>query len=167
MTAMPDVAETVGTGLPERLNSIVEDFALCGREEKIELLLEYAGSMPRLPAEHAGGRQDLQQIPECMTPVLVTGTCIQGRLHFYFDIPFESPTVQGFAGLLAEGLQGELPETILRIPANLGGQLGLESLLTPQRTQGFAAILAHMKRLAAEALEATAHHPAGWREKPV
>jgi cysteine desulfuration protein SufE len=69
---------------------------------------------------------------------------------FYFDIPPESPTVRGYAALLGEGLRGATPQQIVNLPGDFYQQMGLHSVLTGQRLRGIGAILAYMKRLAAQ-----------------
>jgi cysteine desulfuration protein SufE len=73
-------------------------------------------------------------------------------MQFTFDVPRESPTVRGLAAIMAEGLSGSSPEQVLRVPAAFYEPMGLDQVLTTQRLNGFTAILAHMKRLATQAL---------------
>jgi cysteine desulfuration protein SufE len=135
--------------LPARLRAIVDDFALAEGSEKLELLLEYAQQMPPLPP--GVQRDGMEQIHECMTPVFVVADNNDG-MRYYFDIPPESPTVRGFASLLSEGVRGESPEAVLRIPGDFYDEMGLPAVLSPRRLQGVHAILAHMKRLATREL---------------
>jgi cysteine desulfuration protein SufE len=90
----------------------------------------------------------MEPVPECMTPVFVQARQQDGRMHFYFDVPEESPTVRGFAALMAEGLDGTTPQEILAVPGDFFHSMGLDQVLTHQRLNGLGAILAHMKRLA-------------------
>lgn len=138
--------------LPERLQAIVEDFQWAEGREKLELLLEFAERMPPLPDWIEADRDVLDSVPECMTPVFVTAELKNGGLQFYFDVPAQSPTVRGYAALLAEGLHGTAPQEVLAIPSDFYRAMGLEKVLTHQRLNGMTAILAHMKRLAAAAL---------------
>ncbi|RME75994.1 MAG: SufE family protein [Chloroflexi bacterium] len=140
--------------LPPRLQDIVEDFSLCEGEEKLELLLEYAEKMPPLPP-HLNRETDFEQVHECMTPVFVHAEMENGGLVFYFDIPPESPTVRGFASLLAEGLRGASPEQVLAVPYTFFQQMGLHTVLSGQRMNGLHAILAYLKRLASQQIEQT------------
>lgn len=136
--------------LPPRLQEIVEDFKLCEGKEKLELLLEYAGKMPPLPAEFTN-RSQMEEVPECMTPVFVQGAMKNGGMEFYFDVPAESPSVRGYAALLGEGVRGAAPEQILAIPGDFYHEMGLHEVLSGQRLNGLRAILAHLKRLARRA----------------
>ncbi len=138
--------------IPEGLQEIIEEFEFSDGREKIELLLNYAARMPALPEELAGNRDGMDLVEECMTPVYVASESKANHMTFYFDVPEESPTVRGFAAILAAGLEGATPEDVLRVPGDFFYAMGLEGMLTMQRMNGFSAILAHMKRLAAQSV---------------
>ena len=139
--------------IPARLQEIVEDFAFCEGREKLELLLEYSERMPALPEWLQDEHESMDQVQECMTPVYVQAKTEDGKMTFYFDVPPESPTVRGYAAIMAEGLQGATPKEVLGVPAGFFLQMGLEKVLTQQRLNGITAILAHMKRLALKTLQ--------------
>jgi cysteine desulfuration protein SufE len=138
--------------LPERLEEIIEDFKFSEGREKIELLVDFAERMPPLPESLTENHQNMEQVHECMTPVFVKAQLVNGGMHFYFDVPAESPTVRGFAAILAQGLEGTPPDQILNIPNDFYYTMGLNEVLTMQRMRGFDGILAHLKRLAVEAI---------------
>ncbi|HJS29285.1 MAG TPA: SufE family protein [Anaerolineales bacterium] len=138
---------------PERLAEIIEEFEWCEGREKLELLLDYSEKLPPLPDRLKEQHDAMQQVHECMTPVFVAAECSEDRMKFYFDVPPESPTVRGFASLLAEGLEGVSPEAILKIPNDFYLQMGFQSVLTGQRMNGLGAIFAQIKRLAVQALD--------------
>ena len=73
-------------------------------------------------------------------------------MTFYFDVPEESPTVRGYAALMADGLRGATPQQVLSLPGDFYQHMGLDQVLSHQRLNGIVAILAHMKRLALQAL---------------
>lgn len=141
--------------IPSRLEEIIEDFELSEGREKIELLIDFSERMPPLPDHIAKNRAAMDEVPECMTPVFVTTEMRDGGMHFYFNVPPESPTVRGFAAILSDGLDGATPEQVLHLSNDFFSRMGLEQVLTMQRLNGFSAILAHMKRLATEALGQT------------
>ena len=138
--------------IPHRLQEIIENFRWCEGREKLELLLEFSENMPPLPEWLDQRRDEMDQVNECMTPVFVHAETNDGKMTFYFDIPPESPTVRGYAALLAEGVRGASPEEILAIPHDFYVRMGLQQVLSHQRLNGISAILAHMKRLAVKAL---------------
>jgi cysteine desulfuration protein SufE len=134
--------------LPPKLQEIVDDFQMSEGSEKLELLLHYAEDLPPLPDWLQGKSRDMDHVEECMTPVFVGARRMNGKLVYYFDVPRSSPTVRGFATLLKRGCDDLTPEEILAIPGDFFLLLGLEEVLTFQRLNGIAAILAHMKQLA-------------------
>jgi cysteine desulfuration protein SufE len=139
--------------LPARLQTIVEEFQDAEGREKLDLLLEYAESMPPLPAWLAEQHNDMDQVHECMSPVFVYAEQQDGRMQFYFDVPPEAPTVRGYAALMAEGLNGTTPDEIMAVPGDFFNAMGLQQVITFQRIKGISAILAHMKRLAVHTMQ--------------
>ncbi|HBY93317.1 MAG: SufE family protein [Ardenticatenaceae bacterium] len=133
---------------PEALQDIVDLFAESPPQDRLELLLEYAMSLPDLPEELQAARDQMEPVPECQTPVFLASTLRTGRVYYHIDVPRESPTVRGFAGILYEGLNGAPPEAIQATPGDLYERLGLNAVLSPQRVRGLTALLARMKRQA-------------------
>ncbi len=134
--------------IPSPLVQIIEDFSWAEGREKLDMLIEYAESLPDLPEALQAKRAAMEPVPECMTPVFMAAELRDGGMHFYFDVPRESPTVRGFASLMSQGVDGASPAQILKIPADFYEQMGLHQVLTQQRLNGISAILAHMKQLA-------------------
>ena len=140
----------VSVALPVRLAEIVDDFSLAEGREKLELLLQYSMSLPPLPDWLKGQESEMEAVPECMTPVSVMAEMKNGGMAFFFTVPPESPTVRGFAAIMSEGLDGASPQQVLGLPPDFYLAMGLEQVLTPQRMNGMAAMIAHVKRLAFE-----------------
>jgi cysteine desulfuration protein SufE len=138
--------------LPPRLQEIVAEFGEAEGQEKLELLLEYSEKMPPLP-DWLNKETNMEQVHECMTPVFVHAEQENGGMHFYFDVPPESPTVRGYAAILGEGLQGTPPEQIVNIPTDFYQAMGLHRVLSQQRLRGITALLAYLKRLARQRLQ--------------
>lgn len=134
--------------LPKRLREIVEDFAYCEGQEKLEYLLELAESLTPLPDWLLATRESMDEVHECMTPVFIYAERENGKLRYHFDIPPESPTVRGFAAALQQGLDGSTPEQVQAIPNDFYFEMGLQNVLSGQRLNGISAILSHMKMLA-------------------
>ncbi|MER2600010.1 MAG: SufE family protein [Caldilineales bacterium] len=132
--------------LPPRLKAIVDEFASAEGREKLDLLLDFAQSLPPLP-ERWAGHAEMDQVHECMSPVFVAAEQHDSLMEFFFDVPPEAPTVRGYAALMAEGLNGSTAEEILGVPADFFQAMGLQQVISLQRMKGIGAILAHMKRL--------------------
>jgi cysteine desulfuration protein SufE len=140
--------------IPQKLQEIVEDFEMMEGREKVEALVDYSQRLQGVPSIPGADPPEMEFVEECMTPVYVKSEITDGGMHFYFNVPQESPTVRGLAAILGDGLDGATPEQVLSVPNDFYLPMELHRVLTMQRMNGFAAILAHMKRLAAEALAA-------------
>ena len=133
--------------LPPKLQEIVDDFASMTREEKLETLIAYAESFPSLPDWLKEKRDSMEAVPECMTPVfLFAEKQALGGIHFYLDIPPQSPTVRGLASILANGLDGCSVEEIISVPGDFFLPMNLQEAVSQQRLNGFSGVLAHMKQ---------------------
>lgn len=139
--------------LPPRLNEIVEEFKFCEGREKLELLIDYAQSLPPLPDWLAAQHGKMEQVHECMTPVHIHAEHDSAGMTFHFDVPPESPTVRGYAAIMKQGLDGASPEAVLQIPGDFFYEMGLQSVVNYQRLNGMSAILAYMKQLALRAMQ--------------
>ncbi|HEX7976035.1 MAG TPA: SufE family protein, partial [Anaerolineales bacterium] len=124
--AMSDLTTTI----PPRLQEIIEDFQLSEGREKIELLLDFSGRMPDLPDWLLSQHDTMEPVPECMTPVFVKSSLEGGKMHFFFDVPDESPTVRGYAAIMAEGLDGATPQQVLSVPNGFFQEMGLDKVLS-------------------------------------
>jgi len=136
------------SAIPKALKEIIDDFSWCEGQEKLELLVQYAESLPPLPEWLQDDQSKLVKVEECMTPVFVQAERQDGGLIFHFEVPAESPLVRGYAALMKQGLDHATPEEILKVPGDFFYSMGLQQVLSHQRLNGIAAILAHMKQLA-------------------
>ncbi len=138
-------------GLPERLARLVEMFAAAPKRVKIDALVDFSDRLPPPPDDLAGAAT-LHRVHECQTPFFVAATTQpDGRVHLVFDVPRESPTIRGYAGILAEGLEGVPVSEVLAIPDDFYLRMGLEEVLSPLRLRGMGAILREIKRQLAAA----------------
>jgi len=135
------------TSTPPRLAEVVEEFAELPKELRLEALLDYSRRVPPLPPALAGNRDAMEQVHECQTPFFVaTEVADDGSVTLWFDAPPEAPTTRGFAGILAEGLNGASVEEVLAVPDGFYAELGLHEVVSPLRLRGIGAILARVKR---------------------
>lgn len=70
------------TALPPRLQAIVEEFQDAEGREKLDLLLDFAASLPPLPDWLAGQHSDMDQVHECMSLSLSTPNDTMGGCSF-------------------------------------------------------------------------------------
>ncbi len=141
--------------LPAKLEAIVEDFADAPEDLRVEMLLEFADALPRLPEELDGHSEAMEQVVECQTPFFLSSRVREdGRIDLWFDCPPEAPTTRGFASILAEGLSGASAEEVLAVPSDFYLRMGLGPVISPLRLRGMSAILSRLQRQVREA-EAT------------
>ena len=133
--------------LNPRLQEIVDDFAAMPDKERLQLLLEFSGELPALPARYAEHHGLLEQVPECQSPLfLAVEVAPDDTVRLFFDAPPEAPTTRGFAGILHAGLDGLSADEVLATPGEFTSQLGLQDLVSPLRLRGMAAMLGRIKR---------------------
>ncbi len=136
--------------IPAALQEIVDDFGMSPKELRLQLLLDFSKGLPTLP-ERYRDRAGLEQVHECQTPFfLAVEIDDENRVHVYFDAPPEAPTTRGYAGILAEGLEGATPQEVLETPPDFYVKMGLAELISPLRLRGMGAILARIKRRVVE-----------------
>lgn len=139
--------------LPPKLQTVVKTLGSAPKVLKTEMLLEFAKKMPSLPE---GMQGKLEQVHECTTPFFVHAEIEnepgEAIVHLFFDAPKEAPTVRAFAGMLAEGLEGESPQNVLSVPEDFYSLAKLEEIVTPLRLRGLQAVLGRIKRQVREAL---------------
>jgi len=139
--------EDLTAGLPPALAEIVEDFNALPVADRLQLLLEFSQGLPPLPTRLEGHPELMEKVEECQSPVFVDVE-VDGdeRTHLHFSAPREAPTTRGFAGILAEGLEGLSAQEVLAVPGDVGSRLGLDQAVSPLRMRGLAGMLARVKR---------------------
>ncbi len=138
-----------------QLQDLIREFQEASPPERMEYMVDFAEDLPDLPAWLADKRSEMEQVHECQTPVFLFTQIEDGSVRFYFDIPRESPTVRGYAGILAEGLEGATPQEVLATPDDLYRLLGLHEVVSHLRLRGLHSLLGHMKRQTAALLPKT------------
>ena len=137
-------------GLPDALAEIVQDFADLEPRDRLQLLLEFSSGLPPLPARLAGHPDLMEPVPECQSPVFlateVDGHSPAAPVQVFFHAPPEAPTTRGFAGILAEGLDGLTAAEVLAVPSDFSERLSLAEVVSPLRLRGLAAMLARVQR---------------------
>jgi cysteine desulfuration protein SufE len=132
---------------PAKLQRIVDLFAGAPKDLRLEALLEYSRKVPPLPPDLEGHREAMEQVVECQTPFfLATEVDDDQRVHVWFDCPPQAPTTRGFAGVLAEGLNGATVDEVLDVPDDFYTRMGLAEAISSLRLRGMGAILHRLKR---------------------
>src|SRR6185437_12782357 len=139
------------------LDAIVKELSEADRQERIELLIDFARNLPPLPDRLAAHKDAAHRVEECQSPVFLFVEKEGGRVAIHADAPIEAPTVRGFVSLLVEGLNGATVEDVVEVPNDLIDRIGLPEILGMLRVRGLNGVL---RRLKAEVIRAAAKDPA-------
>jgi cysteine desulfuration protein SufE len=131
--------------MPAALDAIVAELSESDRQERIDLLIDFARNLPALPDRLAALRDASHRVEECQSPVYLFVEMVGDRTALYADAPLEAPTVRGFVSLLLEGLNGATVEEILKVPNNLVERCGLQEVLGMLRVRGLGGVLRRIK----------------------
>lgn len=131
--------------VPAPLAEVIAEFAEVSGQDKLTLLLEFAGELPPLPADLEEAA--MEPVPECQSPLFLhVDSTDPERVRLFFSAPPEAPTTRGFASILATGLDGQSTSAILAVPDDFYSELGLAKLISPLRLRGMSAMLTRIKR---------------------
>ena len=132
--------------MPAALDAIVAELSEADRQERIELLIDFAKNLPPVPDRLERLKDAEHRVEECQSPVFLFVETVGGRVALYADAPIEAPTVRGFVAILIEGLSGATAEEILRVPSDLIEQIGLLEILGMLRVRGLSGVLGRLKK---------------------
>lgn len=131
--------------MPAPLAEVVSDFKDVTGQNKLQLLLEFSGELPPLPADLEEAA--MEPVPECQSPLFLhVDADNRDHVRLYFSAPPEAPTTRGFASILAQGLDNQSADDILAVPDDFYSELGLAALISPLRLRGMSAMLARIKK---------------------
>jgi cysteine desulfuration protein SufE len=131
--------------MPTALDTIIAELSGCDRQERIDLLLDFAKSLPPLPDRLAAHKDASHRVEECQSPVYLFAEFDGDRVSLFADAPIEAPTVRGFVSLLLEGLNGAAVEEVLQVPGDLVDRCGLSEILGMLRVRGLSGVLRRLK----------------------
>src|SRR3954463_8386854 len=131
--------------MPATLDAIVSELAEADRQERIELLIDFAKSLPPLPDRLAAHKDASHRVEECQSPVFLFVELEGDRVAIHADAPIEAPTVRGFVSILVEGLTGASVEEVLQVRGDLIERIGLPEILGMLRVRGLHGVLNRLK----------------------
>ena len=146
--------------MPPRLDAIVTELATADKQDRIELLIDFAKSLKPLPERLHGLRDATHRVEECQSPVyLFVERAAGDQVRLFADAPIEAPTVRGFVSILLEGLDGASADEILAVPSDLVDRIGMPEILGMLRVHGLNGVLRRLKsEVARSELIASAAH---------
>ena len=133
------------------LDAIVTELSEADRQERIELLIDYAKALPPLPERLAAHKDATHRVEECQSPVYLFVELEGPRVAIHADAPIEAPTVRGFVSVLVEGLNGATVEEVLGVGNDLIDRIGLPEILGMLRVRGLSGVLRRLKAEVARA----------------
>jgi len=131
--------------MTSKLDEIIEELSQADRQERIDLLLDFAKGLPPLPDRLAAHKDASHRVEECQSPVYLFVELDGQRVSLFADAPIEAPTVRGFVSLLLEGLEGATVEDVLQVPNDLVNRCGLSEILGMLRVRGLTGVLRRVK----------------------
>jgi cysteine desulfuration protein SufE len=125
---------------------IIDEINSVDEPDRLELLVEYANSLPELPDRYADHPDLLERVEECQSPVFLFVEIQEEKVKIFLTAPKEAPTTRAFASILHQSLNGQNLETVLNFDNDFPERLGLTSLVSPLRMRGIRGMLARIKR---------------------
>jgi cysteine desulfuration protein SufE len=132
----------------EKLEVLVAELGEADRQERIELLIDLARSLPPLPDRLSDHKDEAHRVPECQSPVFLFAERTGDTFVLHAEVPPEAPTVRGFVAMLVEGLSGAPLGEVVATPADLIERSGLRDILGMQRISGLHGVLRRLKNMA-------------------
>ena len=140
--------------MADKLTEIVDELREADRQERIELLIDFAKNLPPLPDRLAEHKDAAHRVEECQSPVFLFVEVDGGKVELHADAPIEAPTVRGFVAILVEGLRGATVGEVLGVPNDLIERSGLPEILGMLRVRGLGGVLRRLKSEVARAAAA-------------
>ena len=129
---------------------VIEEFAFFEDwMDRYQYLIDMGRKLPELPE---ADRADSNRIKGCQSQVWMVAEASGDRLRF--RAISDAAIVSGLIALLLRIYSNRKPEDILGTPPDFVQALGLESHLSPTRSNGLASMLAAIRGFAQERLEA-------------
>ena len=131
------------------LESLLDDFSLFDDwEDRYRYIIELGGNLaPLSEAEHS----DTHKVPGCVSQVWVVSELHGDKLVFRGDS--DAHIVRGLVAIVLDLFSNKTAADILDVDAKGAfEQLGLSEHLTPQRSNGFQAMVQRIRKDAAAAL---------------
>lgn len=145
------------SALPPTLARTLDRFRALGREEKMQALLAWSKKLEPLPERLAVLDRAAYTVPECQTRVdLFAEVQPDGTMHFHADVNArQSPTIAAVLAITFAAVNDQPPSVTLALPGDYVHQL-MRDIGLGARETGLAAMVARLKRHAAEAQAAGA-----------
>lgn len=134
--------------MDKRRAQLLEDFDLLENwEEKYDYLIELGFDLDEMP-QNLKTEENL--VKGCQSSVWFDIRCENGKINFAADS--DSLIVKGIVAIIDYLYNGQSAEDVLKADLSIFEELGLWQHLSSQRGNGLMAMLAHLKKAAADCL---------------
>jgi cysteine desulfuration protein SufE len=137
--------------IPAGIQKILKRFATLTPDLTRQALVQYANKLPPLPERFRDLDREQYAVHECMTPVAIYPEVVDGKMHYYADVPQSAPTIRALLAMIFEAVNDQPPETVLAIPADFVRQV-MDKLGLGTREVGLNAMVDRLKRAARQAV---------------
>ncbi len=137
--------------IPEGIQKILHRFAKLTPDMTRQALVQYADRLPPLPERFQRLDREQYAVHECQTPVAIYPEIVEGRMHYYADVPQGAPTIRALLAMIFEAVNGRPPQEVLAIPPDFVRQV-MEKLGLGTREVGLNAMVERLKRAARQAV---------------
>ncbi len=130
--------------ITETQDAIVQDFAdFTEWEDKYAHIIALGRKVMPYPEEH---RTDDNKVRGCQSQVWLHAELHDGRVMFSGDS--DAAIVKGLVALALEVYSGRTPQEIMQTEPEFMKKIGLDTHLSPTRTNGFASMIKKIKMYA-------------------
>lgn len=130
--------------IQETQDTIVEDFAdFTEWEDKYAHIIALGRKLAPYPEEH---RTDDNKVRGCQSQVWLHAELQNGKVVFQGDS--DAAIVKGLVALALQVYSGQTPKDILQAEPEFMKKIGLDTHLSPTRTNGFASMIKKIKMYA-------------------
>jgi cysteine desulfuration protein SufE len=135
--------------------ALAADFHELPESARLELLLEFADSLPELPLRYADHPELLERVEECQSPVYLFVELNENSIvQVFLTAPVEAPTTRGFASILHSVVNQQPAIDVLNLDDDFPGSIGLTALISPLRINGMRGMMRRIKRQVSERIAA-------------
>lgn len=136
---------------PQEIRSELQD--LESNQERLEYLVELGDTLPEFPQSSC---TETNRVLGCQSMVWLIARFENGRL--FFQATSDAPMVRGLIAILLATYSERTPEEILGFPFEpFLKEVGLQSFLSPMRSNGLHSMVQRIRQIAIEATAGTAN----------
>ncbi len=130
-----------------RLEPLFAEFDGLDPRERLELLIEFSDTLPKLSASRCDVPPPRDcRVLECQTAVDLWVDVDDDLVTIEALVPRQSPTIRGLVALLIKGINGSRVDDVLAMPDDVLEPLGLGETLGMTRQRGARGLVAAIKR---------------------